>query len=143
MCIRDSLDIEARESLWATLRCLMAHRTAIVLTTHYLEEAEQLSNRVALLARGAVVALGSVQDIRALVGAKTIDCVTSLDTGEIGSWPDVAAVTRDARGIHITARNAESVVRRLLAADHDVTELEVRRAGLAQVFTTLTRESAS
>jgi ABC-2 type transport system ATP-binding protein len=138
-----SLDIESRERMWATLDRLVATGVSIILTTHYLEEAERVSDRVALLARGTVVALGSVHEVRALIGARTIDCMTDLDARDIQSWPDVSSVTRDARGIHITARNAESVVRRLLVADQHVAELEVRRAGLAEAFAALTREDAS
>lgn len=137
------LDVEARERMWATLRCLITQGVSVVLTTHYLEEAESLSHRVALLARGTLAALGSVEEVRALIGAKTIHCITTLDAREIGSWPDVSAVTRDARGTRITASNGESVVRRLLVADQNVTELEVRRAGLAEAFAALTREEAS
>jgi ABC-2 type transport system ATP-binding protein len=138
-----SLDVEARERLWATLRRLVSEGVSMILTTHYLEEAETLSNRVAVLARGQLVAQGSVRDIRALVGPTHIDCVTDMDAGEVGLWPDVADVTRDEQGLHISARNAEAVVRRLLAADEHLTELEVRRAGLAEVFAELTLENAS
>jgi ABC-2 type transport system ATP-binding protein len=137
------LDIQARELMWTTLRRLVTQGVSIVLTTHYLEEAESLSNRVAVLANGRLVAQGSVRDIRALVASKHIDCITETDTCEVGSWPEVSTVSRDGRGLHISARNAEAVVRRLLAADKDLTELEVRRAGFAEAFTELTQESAS
>ena len=55
------LDIEARETMWKTIRQLVGEGCAIVLTTHYLEEAEALADRVSVLARGRIVAEGSVQ----------------------------------------------------------------------------------
>jgi ABC-2 type transport system ATP-binding protein len=55
----------------------------------------------------------------------------------------VDRVDRDREHLHITAGNAEEVVRRLLAEDAQLQELEVRRAGLAEAFTELTQEAAS
>ena len=51
-------------------------------------------------------------------------------------------MTRNARRLQITVVDAETVVRRLLAADADVRELEIRQAGLAEAFTELTKEAA-
>lgn len=139
-----SLDVEARELMWATLRRLVAQGASVVLTTHHLEEAEQLAHRVAVLARGQLLALGGVQDIRALVASARIDCVTTLDVDEVGSWPDVSSVTRDERGVHITTtRGVETVVRRLLITDQQLTGLEVRRAGLSEALAHLIEEKAS
>jgi len=137
------LDVEARVLMWATLRRLVAQGAAIVLTTHYLEEAESLSTRLAVLASGQLVAQGTVREIRTLIGGKDINCVTATDADEIGTWPGVANVARNGERLHIRARSAEAVVRRLLAADENLTELEVHRAGLAEAFTQLTQKVAS
>jgi ABC-2 type transport system ATP-binding protein len=139
-----SLDVQARELMWMTLRRLVGQGVSIVLTTHYLEEAEHLAHRVAVLTRGKLVALGGMQDIRALVAPAKIDCITALDIEEVRSWPDVSSVTRDERGVHITtARGVETVVRRLLAADEHLSGLGVCRAGLAEVLAQLTVEKVS
>ena len=71
------LDIRAREMMWATLRQLVGNGSSIVLTTHYLEEAESLSNRVAVLNKGRLIASGTVNEIRALVVRKHITCSTA------------------------------------------------------------------
>lgn len=135
-------DIEAREILWDLLRRLVADGTTIVLTTHYLEEAEALSDRVAVLSKGRLVALGSVNEIRALVARKQICCRTGLDPKQIDDWLGVQSVTRVGQQLHITVMEAEEVVRRLLDEDRDLRELEVSRAGLAEAFTEITREVA-
>ena len=137
------LDVQARKLMWATLRQLVEQGSSIVLTTHYLEEAEALADRVMVLARGRVIASGTVNEIRAHVVRKQVSCSTTLSAEQIQSWPEVESVVRDQQGIHITANNAEAVVRRLLAADEDLQDLEVRRAGLAEAFTELTQEAAS
>jgi ABC-type multidrug transport system ATPase subunit/peptidoglycan/LPS O-acetylase OafA/YrhL len=137
-----SLDVDARESMWRTIRELLSQGCSIVLTTHYLEEAEALADRVAVVASGRLIASGSVAQIRSLVSRKQISCSSALTADEIRSWPDVVAVTRATRRLQITVVDAEAVVRRLLAADDHVRDLEISQAGLAEAFTELTKEAA-
>jgi ABC-2 type transport system ATP-binding protein len=137
-----SVGLDVRETMWATLRQLVHNGSSIVLTTHYLEEAESLSNRVAVLNKGRLIASGTVNEIRALVVRKHITCSTALAADEIAAWPDVESVKRDRQRLQISTSNSEAVVRRLLAADSNLQELEVRRAGLAEAFTELTQEAA-
>jgi ABC-2 type transport system ATP-binding protein len=134
------LDVQSREMLWATLRQLVGQGVSIVLTTHYLEEAEALADRVIVLAKGRTVAQGSVSEMRSLVVRTRIRCSSGLDVAEVRTWPGVGSATRDRGSLEITATNPEAVVRRLLAADEDLHDLDVRRAGLAEVFTELTQE---
>ncbi|HTQ56798.1 MAG TPA: ABC transporter ATP-binding protein [Bryobacteraceae bacterium] len=137
------LDVQARQMLWSTLRELLRAGTAVVLTTHYLEEAEALADRVAVLGKGRLIACGTVGEIRAVVARKRIICESSLAAEQVSAWPGVDSATRDQRRLQITAGNAEAVVRRLLDADPQLAELEVQRAGLAEAFTELTQEALS
>jgi ABC-2 type transport system ATP-binding protein len=136
------LDIQSREMVWATLRRLVDDGCSIILTTHYLEEAEALAQRVAVLTKGRLIATGTVSEIRALVVRKRISCRTTLSSAQVATWPDVQTVTLAQQELHITASNTENVVRRLLAADDNLQDLEVHRAGLAEAFTQLTQEAA-
>ena len=135
------LDIQARETMWNVLRRLVAQGCSIVLTTHYLEEVEALADRVAVLARGRVIASGTVSEIRAHVVRKHIGCRTTVAVEEVRSWPGVESVAGDPQRMQIRASNAEDVVRRLLAADAELEALEVRRAGLSEAFAELTQET--
>jgi ABC-2 type transport system ATP-binding protein len=134
------LDLNARENMWATLRKLVAGGTSIVLTTHYIEEAEALADRVVVMAKGRQVAEGTVQEMRALVVRKRIDCVTALALAAIEAWPDVTAATSLDGRVSITTTDAEATVRRLVA-DPTLADLEVRRAGLSDAFAELTAET--
>ena len=136
------LDVETREAMWAVIRALVARDCSIVLTTHYLEEAEALADRVAVLAHGRLIACDTVDRVRAIVSRKQIECVSGLDAAEIRAWPGVVHAARDGERLRITAVEAEDVVRLLLAADPEVRRLEVRQAGLAEAFTELTKEAA-
>jgi len=135
------LDLKSREMMWQVLLGLVRSGASIVLTTHYLEEAEALADRVVVLAKGRVIASGTVREMRALVGHKRITCSTVLPAELISSWQGVQNVTRERGRLQITATNAENIVKRLVAADSDFQDLEVHSAGLAEAFTELTQES--
>jgi len=136
------LDVQARETLWATIRLLLAQGASIVLTTHYLEEAEALASRVAVLAKGRLVAMGTVDEIRSVVSRKRISCLSALPADDIATWASVTTATRAGDRLQIVTRDADDVVRRLLAADASLRDLEVQRAGLAEAFTEITQEAA-
>jgi ABC-2 type transport system ATP-binding protein len=136
------LDVEAREAMWRTIRQMIAEGCSIVLTTHYLEEAEALADRVAVLANGRLIASGTVPEIRSIVSRKQIVCTSTLAADDVRGWPQVISATRETHRLQITATDAEDVLRRLLAADADVRDLEVRQAGLAEAFADLTKEAA-
>ena len=136
------LDIQAREALWVVVRQLVAEGCAVLLTTHYLEEAEALAHRVAVLMNGRIVTEGTVDELRAVGVRRHIRCISVLQAAQVQDWPGVEAVTgRDGR-LDIEARVAEPIVRRLLTTDPSLSELEVTRAGLAEAFVQITREAA-
>ena len=136
------LDIEARQRLWAAIRSLRARGTAILLTTHYLEEAEALADRVVVIDRGRIVAEGSVDAIRAQVSRQRIRCRSALDVFEIRAWPGVRSVAREEDRLVIEVDDAVPVLRRLLAADSELSDLDIARAGLAEAYLALTRDNA-
>ncbi len=134
------MDIEARQKLWSAMRTLVAGGTSVVLTTHYLEEAEALAQRVVVLGRGRVLSEGSVDELRARVALARIRCSSDLETAAVARWPGVETAEREDGHLVVVTAQAEAVLRRLLDADPALAGLEVRRAGLAEAFTELTRE---
>jgi ABC-type multidrug transport system ATPase subunit len=136
------LDVDARERMWRSIRGLVERGGSVVLTTHYLEEAEALADRVAVLAEGRLVAEGSVAEVRAQVSRTRIRCISALDADALRAWPGVIEVSRSEQQLQLTAIEPEGVVRRLLDADPHLVRLEVRPASLADAFQQLTREAA-
>ena len=136
------LDIDARQGLWKAIRELVADGCGVLLTTHYLEEAEALADRVVVLNRGHVVAEGTVGEVRARVSQRRIRCQSSVLPAAVAAWPGVRSVSGVDGQLEIVADIAEPVVRRLLAEDAALADLEVQRAGLAEAFIELTREAA-
>jgi len=137
------MDIVARQALWAAIRKAVAGGCAVVLTTHYLEEAEALADRVCVIAKGRVVSEGTVDALRAHVSVRRIRCVTTVAPEVVATWPGVVSAERQNDRLVIATPDAEAIVRRLLDADTTLSELEVQRAGLAEAFTEITRDSES
>lgn len=137
------LDIQARTIMWASLRQLVHEGCAIVLTTHYLEEAEALADRVVVIAKGKNVASGTVREMLSIVGRKHVTCSTSLAPDLVAAWPGVQSVNLDHGRMQIATSDSDALVRRLISADSAMNGLEVRSAGLAEAFTELTQEAAS
>ena len=134
------MDIEARQKLWQAIRHLVAEGNSVVLTTHYLEEAEALANRVCVMARGRIISEGSVEALRARIALKRVWCTTRLSLADVAAWPEVAEARIDGERLCLSTEHAELLVRRLLAEDVGLSALEVRAAGLAEAFTELTRD---
>src|SRR5688572_17963119 len=111
------LDVQAREALWRVVRDLLHEGCSIVLATHYLEEAEALADRVAVMARGRLIASGSVEEIRAHVTRKEISCVSNLSLDTLRAWPEVMQAERERDRLRISTRSAEAVLTRLFGAD--------------------------
>jgi len=135
-----SMDVEARRSFWEQIRQRAGAGRSVLLTTHYLEEADALADRIVLLDRGRIVAEGTPAEIKARVLGKRIRCRTRLSLAELAALPGV----RDARRpeatqeAEILAAEAEPVVRELLARDPGLSGLDVRGAGLEEAFLALT-----
>ncbi len=136
------MDIDARQKLWNAIRALVAEGVSVVLTTHYLEEAEALADRVCVLARGRIISEGSVEALRARIALKRVWCTTRLSLAEVAAWPEVADARLDGERLCLSTEHVEPLVRRLLAQDAHLSALEVRVAGLAEAFVDLTRDDA-
>jgi ABC-2 type transport system ATP-binding protein len=132
------LDVESRRVLWEEIRRLVARGKTVLLTTHYLEEADALADRVVVINRGEIIAEGTPAEIKASTTGRRIRCVTSLDIEMVRGLPGVIEVRRDREGLEIRARSAEPILRELLMRDERLSGIEVTSAGLEEAFLALT-----
>jgi len=138
------VDVELRQSMWRFIRRLHKEGTTIVLTTHYLEEAEELCDRIAIIDKGQVIALETKQDLLARgLGSKLLVRAQS----EITSVPDayVEKVSRrEGNELELVLnRDADSVMQildDLRAASIDIDYVSVLNDSLEDVFVRMTGE---
>src|ERR1043166_3894525 len=135
------LDVEARRMLWEQIRKLVSHGKTVLLTTHYLQEADALADRVVVINKGEIIAEGTPAEIKAQTSGKKIRCVSQLPMDVVRAFPGVLEVKADREAIEITAKNAENVVRELLLRDASLSGLEVTSAGLEDAFLALTQSN--
>ncbi|GAA3893407.1 daunorubicin resistance protein DrrA family ABC transporter ATP-binding protein [Streptomyces lacrimifluminis] len=142
------LDPRGRTEVWTAVRSLVGGGTTVLLTTQYLEEADQLADRVSVVDRGRVVADGTPDELKAATGGDRIDVVLR-DAGQLGAA--VALLPVPAEGVsvdpdrrllsaQVTDRMAalSGVVRALEAAGIEAEDIALRRPTLDEVFLDLT-----
>ncbi len=132
------MDVEARRGLWEQIRKLIARGKTVLLTTHYLEEADALADRVVVINQGQIIAEGSPAEIKAQTAGKKIRCITRLSLVEVQAIAGVLSVAQDRDAIEIRAAIAEPVVRELLGRDATLSGIEISSAGLEEAFLALT-----
>jgi ABC-2 type transport system ATP-binding protein len=135
------MDVESRRSLWEQIRNLVARGKSVLLTTHYLEEADLLADRVVVINQGVIIAEGTPAEIKAKTGGRRIRCVSRLDLETVRRFPGVLEARQDREALDIHAAEAEGVVRELLNRDASLSGLEVTSAGLEDAFIELTKSA--
>jgi oleandomycin transport system ATP-binding protein len=144
------LDPRSRLNMWQIVRDLVADGVTVLLTTQYLEEADQLADEIAVVDHGRVIATGTPAELKARTGAQPL-VVRPADPAAL---PIVISIVRDltgeapaVQGSTVTASVTDpavlpAVVRRLDDADVLVAELALRDASLDEVFLSLTGHRA-
>jgi ABC-2 type transport system ATP-binding protein len=132
------MDVEARRRFWGEIRRLVEEGRSLLLTTHYLEEADALADRVVVLNQGRVIADGTPAEIKQRTAGKRVRCRTGLDLEALRSLPGVQVARRDQARAELLTSRPEDAVRALMARDPDLSDLEVTGAGLEDAFLTLT-----
>ncbi|MFD5895718.1 MULTISPECIES: ATP-binding cassette domain-containing protein [unclassified Streptomyces] len=140
------LDPRGRAEVWASVRSLVGGGTTVLLTTQYLEEADQLADRISVIDEGRVIADGTADQLKARIGGDRIDVVVP-DVGQLAAvarlFGDEATVVEDRRLVSVPAANRMATlaraVRELEAAGIEAEDIGVRRPTLDEVFLRLTQ----
>lgn len=135
------LDVASRRALWEQVRNFIREGRTVVLTTHYLEEADALADRIVVMNQGEIIAQGSPTEIKAQTAGRKIRLVTQLAASEIKKMKGVTSVRQEGAALEILTTQAEAVVAKLLHDDPNATGLEVSTVGLEDAFLALTKES--
>ena len=137
------VDVELRKQLWELVGELNAEGVTVVLTTHYLEEAEQLCDRIAIINHGELITNKPTQELVGMMGEKIVAVTVDKDVSELPSDPRFRKCEKAGeRGIEITYDKAKLTAGQVLAALQDqgfvIDDVSTREADLEDVFVQLT-----
>lgn len=144
------LDPQARRQLWEIIRDFGRQGRTVLLTTHYMDEAERLCNRVAIVDHGKVIALGSPRELIASLGGEHIidfsvnngDGAVALPLKQLGELPHVQSVRVENGQVSLAVAEPHVALPALLdllgQLNKDLASLTTRHASLEDVFVSLT-----
>jgi oleandomycin transport system ATP-binding protein len=144
------LDPQARSDVWEMIRALVADGVTVLLTTQYLDEADQLAHDIAVIDRGRVIATGTPDELKAKVGGQVLE----VEPADPARLTDIAAVLArwtgcapDTGGRQVSAQVPSAavvprIVRELDESGIDLAAFSMRKSSLDEVFLTLTGHRA-
>ena len=141
------LDPRSREQLWGTVRGLAREGVSVLLTTQYLEEADQLADVIALLDHGQIVARGTADELKSSLGGEVVRLEFADETALYRALDSVPALRKDERlrtievGTDGSAASVYQLLGQLQAAGAPAARVSVERPSLDDVFLSLTKAS--
>jgi ABC-2 type transport system ATP-binding protein len=136
------MDVEGRRSFIERIAEFIQMGRTVVLTTHYLEEADQLAKRVVVIDRGVVIADASPQEIKAKVAGKRVRFAATVTEKDLDGLPVSASTIQDHR-VQLLTNQPEAVLRELFRRGVEMSDLEVSGADLEDAFISLTTHKAT
>lgn len=141
------VDIELRNMLWDYVRELNAAGTTIILTTHYLEEAQEMCDTIGIIDNGALVACDTTPNLLSRLDAKALVITPQSPVNALPTLPGVEAATRPDGALAFTYRRAETgpeaILDALRAAGISIKDVRTEEPDLEDVFLSLTGTGAS
>lgn len=141
------VDVELRQQLWAYVKQLNARGVTVVLTTHYLEEAEELCDRIAIINHGKLIANKPTRELVGMAQEKVVEVTVDRDVPELPENRCFQKIELKAeRTLVITYRkdqaNAGEVLGAVQSGGYGIVDVSTREPDLEDVFLNLTRASA-
>ena len=137
------VDVELRQQLWSYVRELNARGTTVLLTTHYLAEAEELCGRIAIINRGRLAACDTTANLKRVFDRKTLRVTPAAPLAEVPAALAALAPALEAGVLSFSYRPSQVNAGRILAAVQDagiaIADVSTREPDLEDVFLTLTR----
>lgn len=137
-----AMDVGSRREFWKSMYSFTDTGRTVLFATHYLEEAEEFADRVVLMRAGEIVADGSVAEVRALAGGRTIRAVLPAGVSDqlVSTLPAVTSFELRGERVALSSSDSDTTLRALLAAVPAVRDIEIGAVGLEGAFLSLTSD---
>ncbi|PEA27711.1 ABC transporter ATP-binding protein [Bacillus cereus] len=130
------MDITSRKTFWETIRKLASEGKTIILTTHYLEEADALADRILLFANGKIIADGTPDEMKAAISRKTISFYSKekIPKSLLKELPHVTEVQSNEGRFTLTTEDTDATLQAIYQRNLPVTDVSVERGSLDEAF---------
>jgi lipooligosaccharide transport system ATP-binding protein len=138
------LDPAVRQALWSRIRALRASGATVLITTHYMDEAQRLCDRVAIMTSGKVICEGAPGELIGMLGPETVefDCSPEEETALLDGFVPATRRIRIGQRLMIFLENTTGLIQEIRSRDHgDRRPIVVRPTNLEDVFLSLTGTS--
>jgi ABC-2 type transport system ATP-binding protein len=138
------MDVTARRAFWETLREFANEGRTIVLTTHYLEEADAIADRIVVINQGKLTADGTPSELKTALGGKYVSFIAGGDVTheKLQTLPGVEDIEWSGRHVRLRTKQSDQLLFAIVRGGLDVRDIEVKSGGLEDVFSVLTESNS-
>jgi ABC-2 type transport system ATP-binding protein len=137
------MDISSRHLFWDTIRAMAGKGRTVVLTTHYLEEADSLADRIVVINNGKLIADGTPSEIKAGTTGRVISFTAgaSVTTESLRSIPGIVDIEWSGRRVKLNSGDTDSLIVALIEKRIDMRDIEIQSGGLEDAFQALVQNT--
>ncbi|MEK3723948.1 ABC transporter ATP-binding protein [Paenibacillus sp. FSL H8-0034] len=136
------MDVSSRQLFWETVKAMAGQGRTIILTTHYLDEADAIADRVIVINKGKLVADGTPEEIKASTNSKILSFTagTGLTDERLRSLPGVMDAEWKGRRVRLYSSDTDQLIAAIVRQELDAADIEIQSVGLEEAFQALVRE---
>lgn len=138
------MDVTSRQLFWETVRALAGTGRTLILTTHYLEEADSLADRVVVINKGRLIADGTPAEVKASTSGKILSFTAGpgVTPQLVRALPGVTDASWSGRRVKLFSADTDRLLRELIRMEADIRDIEVHGGGLEEAFRHLVQEDS-
>ncbi|MFC5651335.1 ABC transporter ATP-binding protein [Paenibacillus solisilvae] len=138
------MDVTSRQLFWDTVKAMAGRGRTIVLTTHYLDEADSVADRIVVINNGKLIADGTPSEIKAETTGRVISFIAgqSVTTEQLLALPGVSDVEWSGRKVKLSSSNTDALIVALVEKRFEMRDIEIQSGGLEDAFQALVQTAA-
>ncbi|AZN39393.1 ABC transporter ATP-binding protein [Paenibacillus albus] len=137
------MDVTSRQLFWDTVRAMAGRGRTIVLTTHYLDEADSVADRIVVINNGRIIADGTPSEIKAETTGRVISFIAgpSVTTESLQELPDITSIEWSGRRVKLSSGNTDKLITLLVEKRFEMRDIEIQSGGLEDAFQALVQQA--